>query len=67
MTFYFFEMYYSVQLNVLWSVQRLPDMEVLYIDIPVGGSLSLTPKKETLLGRCFWGKSEFTVIALSES
>ena len=35
-------------------------MEVLDIDIPVGGSLSLTPQEKTFLGRCFWGESEFT-------
>lgn len=39
-----------------WLVKNLPDMEVLYIYIPVGGSLSLTPQKQTLLGRCFWQK-----------
>lgn len=31
----------------------LPHMEVLNIDIPVGGSLSLTPQEEALFGRCF--------------
>ena len=30
-----------------------PDMEVLDIDIPVGGSLSLAPQKKPLLGRGF--------------
>lgn len=37
-------------------------MEVLDIDIPVGGSLPLTPQQKTFLGRCFWGESEFTGI-----
>jgi hypothetical protein len=32
----------------------LPDMEVLDVNIPVGGSLSLAPQEETFLGRCFW-------------
>lgn len=36
--------------------QNLPDMEVLYIYIPVGSSLSLTPQEEALLGWCFWEK-----------
>lgn len=31
----------------------LPDVEVLDIDVPVGGSLSLAPQKEALLGRRF--------------
>lgn len=28
-----------------------PDVEVLHIDIPVGGSLPLTPQQQTLLSR----------------
>lgn len=28
-----------------------PDVEVLHVDVPVGGSLPLAPQQQTLLGR----------------
>lgn len=37
-------------------IYYIPDMEVLDIDIPVGGGLSLTPQEKTFLSRCFWGE-----------
>ena len=35
-----------------------PDVEVLHVDVPVGGSLPLAPQQQTLLGRglCEQGK-----------
>ena len=32
--------------------RQSPDVEVLHIDIPVGGSLSLAPKQQALFSRC---------------
>lgn len=34
-----------------YGVVDPPDVEVLHIDIPVGGSLPLAPEQQTLLGR----------------
>lgn len=34
-----------------FGVVDLPDVEVLHIDIPVGGSLPLAPQQQTLLSR----------------
>lgn len=45
-------------MRIHWS----PDMEVLDIDIPVGGSLSLTPQQQTFFGRCFWKELFYTNI-----
>lgn len=34
-----------------WGGLYSPDVEVLHIDVPVGGSLPLTPQQQTLLSR----------------
>lgn len=33
-----------------------PDVEVLHVDVPVGGSLPLAPQQQTLLSRGLWKK-----------
>lgn len=48
-----FEPILSINHKELPSVEPLPDVEVLDVDVPVGSSLSLTPQEKTFLGRCF--------------
>jgi len=33
-----------------------PDVEVLHVDVPVGGGLPLAPQQQTLLSRGLWEK-----------
>lgn len=35
-----------------------PDVEVLHVDVPVGGSLPLAPQQQTLLSRGLWRRRE---------
>lgn len=39
-----------------FGVVHPPDVEVLHVHIPVGGSLPLAPQQQTLLGRGLWKK-----------
>lgn len=37
-----------------FGVADSPDVEVLHINVPVGGSLPLAPQQQTLLSRRLW-------------
>lgn len=45
-------------LRTKWGAADPPDVEVLHIDVPVGGSLPLAPQQQTLLSRSLWTKTE---------
>lgn len=44
------------------GIAHPPNVEVLYIDVPVGGSLPLAPQQQTLLSRGLWKSWEEEMI-----